>query len=85
MGELFFLCCEDIRDIELSEALERLLAIFMEGLQNGTVQIDESVRRDLIDWYVSQPMFIQRLCARQLDDAGILTEYHTCDKLSMSA
>jgi hypothetical protein len=64
MVELFFLCCEGIRDIELSEALERLLAIFMEGLQNGTVQIDESVRRDLIDWYVSQPMFIQRLCAR---------------------
>ena len=85
MGELFFLCCEDIRDIELSEALERLLAIFMEGLQNGTVQIDESVRRDLLDWYVSQPMFIQKLCAQQLDAAGILVEYHMCDKLSMSA
>lgn len=85
MGELFFLCCEDIRDIELSEALERLLTIFMEGLQNGTVQIDETVRRDLLDWYVSQPMFIRKLCAQQLDAAGILVEYHMCDKLSMSA
>lgn len=85
MGELFFVCCEDIRDIELSEALERLLAIFMEGLKNGTVKIDESVRKELIDWYVSQPIFIQRLCAKQLDDAGILADYHMCNQLSMSA
>ena len=85
MGELFFLCCEDVRDIELSEALERLLSLFMNGLKDGTVQINESVRKDLIDWYVSQPMFIQRLCTQQLAEASILIDYHKCDQLSMSA
>lgn len=82
MGELFFLCCEDVRDIELSEALERLLTLFMNGLKNGTIQINESVRKELIDWYVSQPMFIQRLCAKQLNEASILIDYHKCDQLS---
>ena len=85
MGELFFICCEDVRDIELTEALERLLSIFMEGLKNGTVQMDESIRLEVLDWYVSQPMFIQRIFAQQLNDAGILAGDHMCDKLSMSA
>lgn len=85
MGELFFICCEDVRDIELTEALERLLSIFMEGLKNGTVQIDDSIRIEILDWYVSQPVFIQKICALQLNDAGILDEDHMCSKLSMCA
>ena len=85
MGELFFICCEDVRDIELTEALERLLSIFMEGLKNGTVQIDNSIRMELLDWYVSQPVFIQQICTLQLNDAGILDEDHMCNKLSMYA
>lgn len=85
MGELFFICCEDVRDIELTEALERLLSIFMEGLKNGTVQIDDLIRVEILDWYVSQPVFIQKICALQLNDAGILDEDHRCDKLSMCA
>lgn len=85
MGELFFVCCEDIRDIELTDALERLLTIFMDGLENGTVQIAESVRRELLDWYISQPVFIQRLCANLLDEAGILSEDTICSCLSRCA
>ena len=85
MGELFFICCEDVRDIELTEALERLLSIFMEGLKNGTVQIGDSIRIEILDWYVSQPVFIQQICALQLNDAGILNEDHMCGKLSMYA
>jgi hypothetical protein len=85
MGELFFVCCEDIRDIELTDALERLLAIFMTGLTNGTVQIAESVRRELLDWYVTQPVFIQRLCGKLLNEAGILSEDRMCACLSRTA
>jgi hypothetical protein len=85
MGELFFVCCEDVRDIELTDALERLLSIFMNGLENGAVQIVESVRRELIDWYVSQPVFIQRLCFQLLDEAGILSEEPICVCLSRCA
>ena len=70
---------------KLNRALERLLTIFMDGLENGTVQIAESVRRELLDWYVSQPVFIQRLCAKLLDEAGILSEDTICSCLSRCA
>ena len=65
--ELFFVCCDDIRDIELTDALERLLAI-LDGIKDGTVQITESVRKELVDWYVSQPVFIPNLCMRSMND-----------------
>ena len=71
--ELFFVCCDDIRDIELSDALERLLAIFLDGLTNGTVQIAETIRKDLLDWYISQPVFIQKLCHQGMVDAGMIS------------
>lgn len=82
--ELFFVCCDDIRDIELSDALERLLAIFVEGLNNGTVQITESVRKELLNWYVSQPMFIQKLCYQSMVDAGMVPEEHNASELSIA-
>ena len=85
MGELFFVCCEDIRDIELTEALEDILNIFIEGLEDGSVQINDSVRRKLLDWYVSQPAFIKRLCVHLLEDAGLLIEDHKCSNMSISA
>lgn len=44
LGEIFFLCCDDVRDIELSDALDKLLSIIVDGLVNGTIQMDESVR-----------------------------------------
>lgn len=69
--EMFFVCCDDIRDVELSQALKRLMAIFLNGLNDGTVQIDESVRLELIDWYVSQPLFIQSICNNLLNETGL--------------
>lgn len=58
LGELFFLCYDDVRDIELVDALEQLITIMTDGLANGTIRMDESVRRELLDWYVSQPAFL---------------------------
>ena len=72
--ELFFVCCDDIRDIELSDALERLLAIFVDGLVAGTVKIEEPARQELIDWYISQPVFIQKLCQHQSYSGSITSE-----------
>ena len=83
--ELFFVCCDDIRDIELSDALERLLAIFVDGLVAGTVKIEESVRQELIDWYISQPVFIQKLCWQSMIDAGIKLDDHISCKMSTVA
>lgn len=72
LGEIFFLCCDDVRDIELSDALDKLLSIIVDGLVNGTIQMDESVRGEILNWYVSQPNFIQVICGKQLADAGLL-------------
>ncbi len=83
--ELFFVCCDDIRDIELSDALERLLAIFLDGLVAGTVKIEESVRQELLDWYISQPVFIQELCRRSMIDAGIMLNNHISGEMSTVA
>ncbi len=82
--ELFFVCCDDIRDIELSDALERLLAIFLDGLNNGTVQITESVRKELLNWYVSQPMFIQKLCYQSMVDSEMIAVDHNVGELSIA-
>lgn len=83
--ELFFVCCDDIRDIELSDALERLLAIFLDGLAAGTVKIEEPVRRELLNWYISQPVFIQKLCIQSMTDAGIMPDNHILRQMSTVA
>ncbi len=83
--ELFFVCCDDIRDIELSDALERLLAIFLDGLVAGTVKIEEPVRQELINWYISQPVFIQKLCFRSMVNTGLMPDNHISDEVSTVA
>lgn len=72
--ELFFVCCDDIRDIELSDALERMLAIFLDGLAAGTVKIKDPVRRELLNWHISQPVLIQKLCIKSMIEAGIMPD-----------
>lgn len=72
LGEIFFLCYDDVRDIELSDALKRLVSIIADGLAKGTIQMDESVRREILNWYVSQPNFIQSICGEQMVNAGLL-------------
>lgn len=72
LGEVFFLCCDDVRDIELTDALDKLGSIIVDGLANGTIQMDESVRKKILNWYVSQPKFIRLICGKNLADAGLL-------------
>lgn len=86
MGEIFFLCYDDVRDIELSDALDKLVSIIADGLANGTIQMDESVRKAILDWYVSQPNFIQLICEKQLADVGLLAlPEHNDTKMSTVA
>ena len=61
MGDLFFLVYDEVKDIELSDALQRLLTIFADGLRNSEITVSESVRLLLIDWFLSQPKFIRAL------------------------
>ena len=62
-----------MRDIELSDALNKLMSIIADGLSNGTIQMDEAVREEILDWYVSQPSFIRLICGKQLLKTGLLT------------
>ena len=72
MGELFFLVYDEVKDIELSEALQLLLSIFCDDLKCGAIRIDESVRAQLIAWFVSQPCFIQALFPTFLSDSSLI-------------
>ena len=60
--ELFYVCCDDIQDMELTTALKQLLEILVNGLQNRAITITNEVKSQLINWFVSQPLFIQALC-----------------------
>ena len=86
LGEIFFFCYDDVRDIELSDALERLVSIMADGLANGKITMDESVRMGIIDWYISQPLFIQSICRDQMADAGFIPPADSnSTELSMAA
>ena len=60
--ELFYVCCDDIQDMELSTALKQLLEILVNGLGNQMITITSEIKSQLISWFVSQPAFIQALC-----------------------
>ncbi len=59
--ELFYVCCDDIQDIELSTALRSLLKILSEGIKNRAITITNEIKMQLINWFVSQPTFIKAL------------------------
>ena len=59
--ELFYVCCDDIQDIELCTALSSLVSIFMEGVRTEAIKITNAVKTQLINWFVSQPAFIKAL------------------------
>ena len=83
LGEIFFFCYDDVRDIELSDALASLLSIMTNGLANGTITMDESARVEVLDWYISQPAFIQSICKEQMICAGFLSDdNHNSNNLS---
>ncbi len=59
--ELLYVCCDDIQDIELSTALKQLLKILCDGIKNRAINITKEAKTQLINWFVSQPSFIQAL------------------------
>ena len=60
--ELYYVCCDDIQDMELSTALKQLLTLLANGLENRAITITSEVKSQLINWFVYQPAFIQALC-----------------------
>ena len=60
--ELFYVCCDDIQDMELSTALKQLLEILVNGIKSCAITISKEIKSQLINWFVSQPAFIRALC-----------------------
>lgn len=60
-GELFFLFCEDIQDMDLGNALQSLMALFVEHISTLSADITACIRSKVTDWLSSQAAFIQAL------------------------
>ena len=60
-GELFFMFCDDIQDMDLTNALKGLMALFTEIASIVSANIAEMLKSKVNDWIASQPLFIQAL------------------------
>ena len=60
-GELYFNLCDDIQDMDFVQALQSLMALFVEQLNTFTADITTIIKSKLRDWMRSQAAFIQAL------------------------
>ena len=60
-GELFYMFCEDIQDMDLTNALQSLMALFVDIVQTFEAKITEIVKSQVSDWMTSQAKFIQEM------------------------
>ena len=60
-GELFFMLCEDIQDMDLTTALQSLMALFVEHISILSADIAACIKSKVTDWISSQALFIQAL------------------------
>lgn len=60
-GELFFMYCEDIQDMELANALQSLMALFVEHLTRLSADITSVLKSKVTEWIASQAKYIQAL------------------------
>ncbi len=62
-GELFFMFCDNIQDMDLTNALQSLMALFQDIITNVSAEIINLVKCKVNDWMKSQALFIQALFA----------------------
>ena len=60
-GELFYMFCDDIQDMDLTNALTSLMALFVEHLINLPAEITNILKSKVEEWMKSQALFIQAL------------------------
>lgn len=60
-GELFFMYCEDIQDMDLTNALQSLMALFVEHILTLSADITSIIKCKVSEWIASQATFIQAL------------------------
>ena len=60
-GELFYMFCDDIQDMDLTNALQSLMALFVEHISQLSADITSVIKCKVNEWISSQPLFIQAL------------------------
>ncbi|MDY4838944.1 MAG: IS4 family transposase, partial [Lachnospiraceae bacterium] len=60
-GELLFMFCDDIQDMDLTNALQSLMALFVEQVSKLSADITSVIKRKVNEWMSSQALFIQAL------------------------
>ena len=60
-GGLFFMFCEDIQDMDLTNALQSLMALFVEHMSTLSADITSVLKSKVTEWIASQAAFIQYL------------------------
>lgn len=58
---LFFMYCEDIQDMDLTNALQSLMALFVEHISTLSADITSVRKSKVTEWIASQAGFIQAL------------------------
>ncbi len=60
-GELFRMYCDDIQDMDLTTALQSLMGLFIEHINNGAKPEQKTLKSQLQHWIDSQAIFIKDL------------------------
>ena len=60
-GELFYMFCDDIQDMDLTNALQSLMVLFVNTATTFSAQITEMIKTQVCNWMASQSKFIQAL------------------------
>ncbi len=58
---LFFMYCKDIQDMDLTNALQSLMALFVEHISTLSADITSVLKSKVTEWIASQTTFIQAL------------------------
>ena len=65
-GGMFFALCEDVQDMELSDALRSLMSLFIETINGYRTEDTETIKSKVTNWIASQSRYImglfQNLC-----------------------
>ena len=60
-GELFFMLCDDIQDMDLTNALQGLMALFINITADISAEITNLIKSKVSEWMSTQALFIQAL------------------------
>lgn len=60
-GELFYMFCDDIQDMDLTNALQSLMALFINITANISAEITNLIKSKVSEWMSTQALFIQAL------------------------